>query len=52
MTADHTQSPTCAVCHRRIAVGESYLVRRSGGRSTAVHQHLCFPPRAAKRGRR
>jgi|Tabmets5t2r1_1033131.scaffolds.fasta_scaffold25609_2 hypothetical protein len=52
MTADHSHSPTCAVCHRRIAVGESYLVRRSGGRSTAVHQHVCFPPRAAKRPQR
>ncbi|MGH2713297.1 MAG: hypothetical protein ACRDM7_05330 [Thermoleophilaceae bacterium] len=46
MTADHTHSPTCAVCHRRIAIGESYLVRVSGGRQTAVHQHVCFPPRA------
>jgi hypothetical protein len=52
MTADHTHSPTCAVCHRRIAVGESYLVKMTGGRSTAVHQHLCFPPRAVKQGRR
>ena len=30
MTADHTHSPTCAVCHRRMAIGESYLVRRRG----------------------
>jgi hypothetical protein len=52
MTADHTHSPTCAVCHRRITIGESYLVRVNGGRSTAVHQHLCFPPRAGKRANR
>jgi hypothetical protein len=52
MTADRSHSPTCAVCHRRIAAGESYLVRRSGGRATAVHQHLCFPPRAVKRAQR
>ncbi len=48
MTADHTHRPTCAVCHRPIAAGESYLVRRHGERTTAVHQHLCFPPRAGK----
>ena len=48
MTADHTHSPTCAVCHRRMAIGESYLVRRRGDKITAVHQHLCFPPRARK----
>jgi hypothetical protein len=48
MTADHTHSPTCAVCRRRMAIGESYLVRRYAGRTTAVHQHLCFPPRAAQ----
>jgi hypothetical protein len=52
MTADHTHSPTCAVCHRRIQIGESYLMRMSGGRSTAVHQHLCFPPRARRQNRR
>jgi hypothetical protein len=51
MTADHTHSPTCAVCHRRMAIGESYLVRRRGDKITAVHQHLCFPPRAQKRNR-
>jgi hypothetical protein len=49
MTATHTHSPTCAVCHRPIAAGESYLARRQGGKTTAVHQHLCFPPRARKR---
>jgi hypothetical protein len=52
MTATHTQAPTCSVCHRRIAVGESYLVRRQGKTTTAVHQHLCFPPRAGQRDRR
>ena len=49
MTADRTHSPTCTVCHRPMAVGESYLVRLSGGKPTAVHQHLCFPPRGRKR---
>ena len=49
MTADHTHSPTCTVCHRRMAIGESYLVRRYGSNTTAVHQHLCFPPRARER---
>jgi hypothetical protein len=48
MTADHTNCPTCVVCRRKLAVGESYLVRLQGGRATAVHQHLCFPPRAEK----
>jgi hypothetical protein len=48
MTADRSHSPTCVVCRRRIAAGESYLVRLGGGRSMAVHQHLCFPPRAGK----
>jgi hypothetical protein len=48
MTADHTHSPPCVVCHRRITVGESYLIRLSGGRASAVHQHLCFPPSAAR----
>jgi hypothetical protein len=48
MTADHTHSPTCTVCRRRMAIGESYLVRRYAGKTTAVHQHLCFPPRARK----
>ena len=47
MTADHTHSPTCAVCHRRMAIGESYLMRRYAGMATAVHRHLCFPPRRA-----
>ena len=51
MTADHTHSPTCAVCHRRMAIGESYLVRRRGDKAIAVHQHLCFPPRARRNGR-
>jgi hypothetical protein len=51
MTADHTHTPTCAVCHRRMAIGESYLVRRRGDKTTAVHQHLCFPPRARRNGR-
>jgi hypothetical protein len=50
MTADHAHSPTCAVCHRRIAIGESYLVRLSGRKATAVHQHLCFPPRQRRQG--
>jgi hypothetical protein len=45
MTATHTHSLTCAVCHRPIAAGESYLARRQGGKTTTVHQHLCFPPR-------
>jgi hypothetical protein len=49
MTATHTHSPTCAVCHRPIAAGESYLARRQDGKTTTVHQHLCFPPRAGKR---
>jgi hypothetical protein len=48
MTATHTHSPTCSVCHRPIAAGESYLARRHGDKTTAVHQHLCFPPRAGK----
>jgi hypothetical protein len=52
MTATHTHTPTCAVCHRPIAPGESYLPRRQGGTITVVHHHLCFPPRAVKRGRR
>jgi hypothetical protein len=52
MTADHAHSPTCAVCHRRVAVGESYLVRLNKGKPTAVHQHLCFPPRQRKHGAR
>jgi hypothetical protein len=52
MTATHTHSPTCAVCHRPIAAGESYLARRQGGKTTTVHQHLCFPPRARKRDAR
>jgi hypothetical protein len=52
MTATHTHSPTCAVCHRPIAAGESYLARRQGGKTTTVHQHLCFPPRASKRDQR
>jgi hypothetical protein len=51
MTATHTHSPICAVCHRQIAAGESYLARRQGGTTTAVHHHLCFPPRAQKRNR-
>ncbi|HEV3376869.1 MAG TPA: hypothetical protein VG126_06285 [Thermoleophilaceae bacterium] len=50
MTATHTHSPICAVCHRPIAAGESYLARRQRGTMTTVHQHLCFPPR--KRNRR
>jgi hypothetical protein len=49
MTATHTDTPTCSVCHRRIAVGESYLVRRHGKTTTAVHQHVCFPPRKPER---
>jgi hypothetical protein len=52
MTATHTHSPTCAVCHRPIAAGEPYLARRHGGKTTTVHQHVCFPPRARKRDRR
>jgi hypothetical protein len=49
MTATHTHRPICAVCHRPIGSGESYLARRQGGKTTTVHQHLCFPPRARKR---
>jgi hypothetical protein len=49
MTANRTHSPTFVVCHRRMAIGESYLVRRYGSKTTAVHQHLCFPPRARER---
>jgi hypothetical protein len=52
MTATHTHSLTCAVCHRPIAAGESYLARRQDGKTTTVHQHLCFPPRARKRNER
>jgi hypothetical protein len=52
MTATQTHSLTCAVCHRPIAPGESYLARGHGDKTTAVHQHLCFPPRAGKRNRR
>ena len=53
MTATHTHnSLTCAVCHRPIAAGESYLARRQDGKTTTVHQHLCFPPRARKRDQR
>jgi hypothetical protein len=48
MTADQTHSPTCAVCHRRVAIGEAYLVRRYGDKTTVVHRHLCFPPRARR----
>jgi hypothetical protein len=44
MTADQTHSPTCVVCRRRLAAGESYLVRLRHGEPVAVHQHLCFPP--------
>lgn len=49
MTADHSDRPTCVVCHRRLSVGESYLIRFHEGQPTAMHQHLCFPPRARKR---
>jgi hypothetical protein len=52
MTATHTHRPTCSVCHRPIAAGESYLARRHGDKTTAVHQHLCFPPRASKQNAR
>jgi hypothetical protein len=52
MTADHTNCLTCAVCHRRLEAGESYLVRFRGGEPSAVHQHLCFPPRRVAQFRR
>jgi hypothetical protein len=44
MTADHRHQPTCIVCRKIMAVGDSYLVRVRAGEPTAVHQHLCFPP--------
>ena len=49
MTATHTHSPTCAVCRCPIAAGEPYLAQRQGGKTAAVHKHVCFPPRARKR---
>lgn len=49
MTGDDTDRPTCAVCRRRIGVEESYLVRFRDGQRSAIHHHLCFPPRARKR---
>lgn len=49
MTADNHHQPTCIVCQKRMAIGESYLVRLRGGEPTAVHQHLCFPPRVESR---
>jgi hypothetical protein len=48
MTADQTNRPTCAVCHRRLTIGETYLTLHRGDRTTVVHQHLCFPPRHPK----
>jgi hypothetical protein len=50
MTADHTNCMTCVVCHRRLEAGENYLVRFRGGHASAVHQHVCFPPRARRHG--
>ena len=50
MTGDDTDRPTCVVCRRRIAAKESYLIRLRDGQRSAMHKHLCFPPRARKRG--
>jgi hypothetical protein len=48
MTATKHDSHVCSVCHKPLAEGEKYLVRKRDGRTTTVHRHLCFPPRAAQ----
>ena len=45
MTATPSDSHVCTVCHRRLSAGDEYLVRLRAGRQTAVHRHVCFPPR-------
>jgi len=49
MTADQTHSPTCVVCRRRLAAGESYLVRLRKGQPVAVHPAPVLPAPAEDR---
>lgn len=51
MTAAKRDSLVCSVCRKSLAQGEQYLVRNRAGRTTTVHRHVCFPPRAADRQR-
>jgi hypothetical protein len=48
MTASKQDQLVCSVCHKALIEGEKYLVRKRDGRTTTVHRHVCFPPRAER----
>jgi hypothetical protein len=44
-----SERPVCIVCRRPLSHADDYLVRLRAGRQTAVHRHVCFPPRDERR---